>query len=136
MVTAPFADIKGSTKLVEDLDPRARGFIRIQADDVKLFFEVEGSILRPDGPAMRQVPTLLLLHGGPGFDHSGFKPAFTEMTTVVQVGSISICAATDAATRDRRINGLWSNARRTFIRFARRCRSRTQLCWVIHWAAS
>jgi pimeloyl-ACP methyl ester carboxylesterase len=31
------------------------------------------------------VPTLLLLHGGPGFDHSGFKPAFTAMATVVQL---------------------------------------------------
>jgi pimeloyl-ACP methyl ester carboxylesterase len=34
---------------------------------------------------MRQAPTLLLLHGGPGFDHSGFKPAFAEMATVAQV---------------------------------------------------
>ena len=34
---------------------------------------------------MREVPTLLLLHGGPGFDHSGFKPAFTEMAEVAQV---------------------------------------------------
>jgi hypothetical protein len=56
--------------------------MRIQVDDVKLFFDVEGSKLRPDGPTMREVPTLLLLHGGPGFDHSGFKPAFTEMATV------------------------------------------------------
>jgi pimeloyl-ACP methyl ester carboxylesterase len=59
--------------------------MRIQVDDVKLFFDVEGSKLRPDGPAMRQVPTLLLLHGGPGFDHSGFKPVFTEMAVVAQV---------------------------------------------------
>jgi pimeloyl-ACP methyl ester carboxylesterase len=60
-------------------------FMRIQVDDVKLFFDIEGLKLRPDGPSMRRVPTLLLLHGGPGFDHSGFKPAFTEMATVVQV---------------------------------------------------
>jgi pimeloyl-ACP methyl ester carboxylesterase len=59
--------------------------MRIQVDDVKLFFDVEGSKLKPEGPAMRQVPTLLLLHGGPGFDHSGFKPAFSEMATFVQV---------------------------------------------------
>jgi pimeloyl-ACP methyl ester carboxylesterase len=59
--------------------------MRIQVDDVKLFFDVEGSKLRPDGPTMRQVPTLLLLHGGPGFDHSGFKPAFTRMADVAQV---------------------------------------------------
>ncbi len=59
--------------------------MRIQVDDVQLFFDVEGAQLRPEGPAMRQVPTLLLLHGGPGFDHSGFKPAFTEMAVVAQV---------------------------------------------------
>jgi pimeloyl-ACP methyl ester carboxylesterase len=59
--------------------------MRIEVDDVKLFFDIEGSKLRSDGPAMRQVPTLLLLHGGPGFDHSGFKPAFTEMAVVAQV---------------------------------------------------
>jgi pimeloyl-ACP methyl ester carboxylesterase len=59
--------------------------VHVQVGDVKLFFDVEGSKLRPDGPAMREVPTLLLLHGGPGFDHSGFKPAFTEMATMVQV---------------------------------------------------
>jgi proline iminopeptidase len=34
---------------------------------------------------MRQVPTLLLIHGGPGFDHSGFKPAFAEMASAAQV---------------------------------------------------
>jgi pimeloyl-ACP methyl ester carboxylesterase len=59
--------------------------MRIRVDDVKLFFDVEGSKLRPDGPSMRQVPTLLLLHGGPGVDHSGFKPAFTEMADMTQV---------------------------------------------------
>jgi proline-specific peptidase len=59
--------------------------MRIRVDDVRLFFDVEGSNLRPDGPTMRQVPTLLLLHGGPGFDHSGFKPAFTRMADVAQV---------------------------------------------------
>src|SRR5215469_12274881 len=57
----------------------------VRVNDVKLFFDVEGAKLRPDGAMMREVPTLLLLHGGPGFDHSGFKPAFTEMTSCAQV---------------------------------------------------
>jgi hypothetical protein len=43
----------------------ADALMRIQVDDLKLFFDVEGSKLRPDGPPMRQVPTRLLLHGGP-----------------------------------------------------------------------
>ncbi len=41
----------------------------------RIWFDIEGAGLVPDGPVMRQRPTLVLLHGGPGFDHSGFKPA-------------------------------------------------------------
>ena len=59
--------------------------MHILIDDVKLFFDVEGPQLRPAGSSMRQVPTLLLLHGGPGFDHSGFKPAFSTMAAAAQV---------------------------------------------------
>jgi proline iminopeptidase len=42
------------------------------APGVRLFVDVEGFGLVPDGPTLREKPTLLLLHGGPGFDHSGF----------------------------------------------------------------
>lgn len=59
--------------------------MHILIDDVRLFFDVEGLKLRPDRSSMREVPTLLLLHGGPGFDHSGFKPAFSQMAAAAQV---------------------------------------------------
>jgi pimeloyl-ACP methyl ester carboxylesterase len=52
---------------------------------VRLFFDVDGARLVPDGPAMREKPTLLLLHGGPGFDHSLFKPFFSQLTDLAQV---------------------------------------------------
>ena len=39
----------------------------------------------PTARRMREKPTLLLLHGGPGFDHSSFKPAFSELADVAQV---------------------------------------------------
>jgi pimeloyl-ACP methyl ester carboxylesterase len=51
----------------------------------RLFFDVEGAKLRPDGPRMREVPTLLLLHGGPGADHSIFKPAYSQLADIAQV---------------------------------------------------
>lgn len=58
----------------------------IQVEDgVRLFVDVEGPALVPDGPALREKPTLLLLHGGPGYDHSGFKPAFSRLADVAQV---------------------------------------------------
>ncbi|MGO9450301.1 MAG: alpha/beta fold hydrolase [Candidatus Binataceae bacterium] len=59
--------------------------MRAQVGDVRLFFDVEGAKLRPDGATMREVPTLLLLHGGPGFDHSVFKPDFSALTDIAQV---------------------------------------------------
>lgn len=59
--------------------------MRVQAGDVRLFFDVEGAGLVPDGRSMRCLPTLLLLHGGPGFDHSSFKPAFASLRDVAQI---------------------------------------------------
>ncbi len=55
------------------------------APGVRLFVDVEGPALVPDGPALREKPTLLLLHGGPGYDHSGFKPAFSALADVAQI---------------------------------------------------
>ena len=46
---------------------------------------MEGAKLVADGPRLREKPTLLLLHGGPGFDHSGFKPAFSALADAAQV---------------------------------------------------
>ena len=42
-------------------------------DGVRLYFDVDGLGLVPDEADMVERPTLLLLHGGPGFDHSGYK---------------------------------------------------------------
>jgi proline iminopeptidase len=48
-----------------------------QAGDVRLFFDVDGAKVRPEGSEMREVPTLVVVHDGPGADHTTFKhPAF------------------------------------------------------------
>ncbi len=47
--------------------------MRIQIGDVRLFFDVEGTKLVAEGPWMRERPTVVLLHPGPGFDHGPFK---------------------------------------------------------------
>jgi len=59
--------------------------MRVEIGGCRLFFDVEGAKLRPDGPRMREVPTVLLLHGGPGADHSIFKPAYSQLADIVQV---------------------------------------------------
>jgi pimeloyl-ACP methyl ester carboxylesterase len=52
---------------------------------VRLFFDVEGAKLVPDGPVMREKPTLLMLHGGPGADHSIYRPAYSALSDIAQV---------------------------------------------------
>jgi proline-specific peptidase len=59
--------------------------MRVDIGNCRLFFDVEGSKLRPDGPRMKELPTLLLLHGGPGFDHSSYKPAFSSLRDIAQI---------------------------------------------------
>ena len=59
--------------------------MRVSIGDCRLFVDVEGLGLVPDGNSMRERPVLLTLHGGPGFDHSSFKPTFGELSDVAQV---------------------------------------------------
>lgn len=59
--------------------------MHVMVNGVRLFFDVEGGKLVPDGPALREKPTLLMLHGGPGADHSIYKPAYSALADVAQV---------------------------------------------------
>src|SRR6195256_1312035 len=59
--------------------------MHIQVNGVKLFFDVEGAKFVPDGPMMWEKPTLLMLHGGPGSDHSIYRPAYSALADVAQI---------------------------------------------------
>ena len=60
--------------------------MQVDVNGTRLWFDVDGPALVPDGAAMRERPTALLLHGGPGsFDHSYFKPEFSRLAEVAQV---------------------------------------------------
>ncbi len=52
----------------------------------RLWFDVDGQGLVPDGSEMRRRPTVVLVHGGPGvYDHSYFKPDFARLAEHAQV---------------------------------------------------
>src|SRR5581483_10567327 len=59
--------------------------MRVPVNDTQLYFDVEGPGLVPDGTTMRERPVLLALHGGPGFDHTIFKPTLSALADAVQV---------------------------------------------------
>jgi proline iminopeptidase len=51
----------------------------------RIYFDVEGMGLVPDGPKMRERPVAMVIHGGPGSDHSGFKPGFSPLAARMQL---------------------------------------------------
>jgi proline iminopeptidase len=59
--------------------------MRAKVRDTEIYFDVEGAGLVPDGAAMRERPVALVIHGGPGADHSGFKPAFSPLAEHMQL---------------------------------------------------
>jgi proline iminopeptidase len=59
--------------------------MKVLVNGVRLYFDVEGSGLVAGGESMRAKPTLLLLHGGPGADHTLYKPAFSALADIAQV---------------------------------------------------
>jgi proline iminopeptidase len=61
--------------------------VRVDVGGVRLFVDVDGAKLVPDGPWMRERPTIVLVHSGPGFDHQVFKaqlgPQLSHLAQVV-----------------------------------------------------
>ena len=59
--------------------------MKVRANGVSLYFDVDGLGLVHQGSTMRQRPTVVVLHGGPGVDHVGLKRVLTPLTEVAQV---------------------------------------------------
>jgi len=90
--------------------------MHVVVNGVRLFFDVEGASLVPDGPTMREKPTLVLLHGGPGFDHSIYKPGFSTLADVAQVVFLDHRGngRSDPGPRDRWTLAQWADDVRAF----------------------
>jgi proline iminopeptidase len=60
--------------------------MHIDVNGTRLWFDVDGPALVPDAGGMRQRPTVVLVHGGPGvYDHSYLKPDFARLAGHAQV---------------------------------------------------
>ncbi len=53
--------------------------------DTRLFFDIEGAGLVPEAGHLRTRPVAMLIHGGPGGDHSGFKPSMSPLSDDMQL---------------------------------------------------
>jgi pimeloyl-ACP methyl ester carboxylesterase len=78
--------------------------VEIEVNGTRLWFDVDGPALVPDGAEMRARPTIVLVHGGPGvYDHAYFKPDFARLAQHAQVVYLDLRGHgrsewTDAAT--------------------------------------
>jgi len=59
--------------------------VRAKIRDTEIYFDVEGMGLVPDGRGMRERPVAFVIHGGPGGDHSSFKPVLSPLAERMQL---------------------------------------------------
>ncbi|MBW4468909.1 MAG: alpha/beta hydrolase [Stenomitos rutilans HA7619-LM2] len=59
--------------------------MRAKLRDTEIYFDIEGAGLVPDGKRMREKPVAFLIHGGPGADHTSFKPTLSPLSQKMQL---------------------------------------------------
>ncbi|MFF5293081.1 alpha/beta fold hydrolase [Paractinoplanes globisporus] len=59
--------------------------MRTIVDGVDLYFDVEGAQLEVDGLGLAERPTIVALHGGPGFDQGYLRPGLGALSALGQM---------------------------------------------------
>jgi len=59
--------------------------MRAKIRDTEIYFDIEGAALVPDGEKMREKLIAFVIHGGPGTDHTSYKPTFSRLSQNLQL---------------------------------------------------
>ncbi|NES03056.1 MAG: alpha/beta fold hydrolase [Okeania sp. SIO2F4] len=59
--------------------------MRAKIRDTEIYFDIEGAALVPNGDGMREKPIAFVIHGGPGADHTSYKPTFSRLSEKLQL---------------------------------------------------
>lgn len=59
--------------------------MRVRVNDTQIYFDIEGAKLEVRGDRLAEKPTLIALHGGPGFDHGYLKPGLKPLCDHAQL---------------------------------------------------
>jgi len=86
----------------------------VSVGDVRLFVDVDGAGLVPDGPRMRERPTVVLVHGSGG-DHSPYKRNYAALAEFAQVVYYDQrgCGRSDDGPTERWTLDQWADDLRT-----------------------
>lgn len=95
--------------------------MKITVNDKLLYFDVENPGLIPGKNAMQALPTMIILHGGPGYDHTPYQSFFNALKNTVQIIYIDLHGngRSDAGSPDT-----WN--------FARWASDIEQFCQLLH----
>lgn len=90
--------------------------MRVSIGDIRIYFDVVGMGLVPDGSRMRERPVLLVLHGGPAFDHTVNKHVLAPLQDVAQVVFVDqrACGRSDDGPREKWTLDTWIDDIRDF----------------------
>ena len=58
--------------------------MKVAVNDAEIFFDVEGTGLKVTPKGMIEKPVCVILHGGPGGDHSAYRPWLSELAQYMQ----------------------------------------------------
>jgi len=83
--------------------------MRAKIRGTELYFDVHGMGLVAEGDRMVERPVLFLLHGGPGGDHSGFKPSLSALSEVAQLVFVDHRGSGRSRSDDRTTHTLDNN---------------------------
>ncbi len=77
--------------------------------DTEIFFDIEGASIVVEDNLIREKPVALLLHGGPGGDHTSYKPLFSRLADRFQLVYIDHRGQGRSARGDRSNYTLYNN---------------------------
>ena len=61
------------------------GIVRVAVNETELYFDVEGTELAIANDVLRRRPTIVALHGGPGFDQGYLRPGLAPLSRLAQI---------------------------------------------------
>jgi pimeloyl-ACP methyl ester carboxylesterase len=70
----------------------------VSVGDVRLFVDVDGAKLVPDGKSMRERPTIVMVHGGPGADHTTTRSGTRRVPRSLRSSNTTIAGMAAAKT--------------------------------------
>ncbi len=90
-----------AARRISTADAEPEVIMRTTVNQTELYFDADGPELTVDGERLRSRPTLVVIHGGPGFDHGYLRPGLSPLADSAQVLHVDLRGQGRSACRSR-----------------------------------